>query len=58
MVIIIEQKNKFNNKLKNERQYDEIIYLSPDGVKLNQKISNKLSLVKSIGQITELKLVT
>ena len=33
-------------KLKKERVYDEIIYLSPDGEKLNQNSSNSLSLSK------------
>ena len=42
MVMMIEPIDKCINKLKNERHYDEIIYLSPDGEKLNQKISNKL----------------
>ena len=30
--------------LKKERNYDEIIYLTPDGELLNQKIANQLSL--------------
>lgn len=48
MVMMIEPIHKCINKLKKERHYDEIIYLSPDGEKLNQKISNKLSLVRNI----------
>ena len=35
-------------KLKKERVYDEIIYLSPDGEKLNQNSSNSLSLNKNM----------
>jgi tRNA (guanine37-N1)-methyltransferase len=35
-------------KLKKERVYDEIIYLSPDGEKLNQNSSNSLSLSKNM----------
>ena len=46
--MMIEPIHKCINKLKKERHYDEIIYLSPDGEKLNQKISNKLSLVRNI----------
>lgn len=30
--------------LQNERSYDEIIYMAPDGQQLNQNLSNKLSL--------------
>ncbi len=36
------------DKLKSERTYDEIIYMTPDGVVLDQKISNQLSLGKTI----------
>jgi tRNA (guanine37-N1)-methyltransferase len=35
-------------KLKQEREYDEIIYLTPDGETLNQSISNSLSLKENI----------
>jgi tRNA (guanine37-N1)-methyltransferase len=35
-------------KLKSEREYDEIIYTSPDGEKFNQKLANQLSLLKNI----------
>lgn len=35
-------------KLKSEREYDEIIYMSADGERLNQNISNELSLKKNI----------
>ena len=35
-------------KLKIERDYDEIIYLSPDGETLNQQICNTLSTYKNI----------
>lgn len=31
------------NKLKSERDYDEIIFMTPDGVTLNQGIANELS---------------
>jgi len=36
------------NALKKERDYDEVIYTSPDGELLNQKTSNSLSLLKNI----------
>ena len=35
-------------KLQGERNYDEIIYMSPDGERLTQEISNELSLKKNI----------
>ena len=48
MVLMIEPIDKCISKLKNERQYDEVIYLSPDGEKLNQSIANKFSLFNNI----------
>jgi len=48
MVMMIEPIDRCISKLKKERDYDEIIYLSPDGEKLNQKISNSISLLKNI----------
>ena len=48
MVLMIEPIDKCISKLKNERQYDEVIYLSPDGEKLNQSISNKFSLFNNL----------
>lgn len=35
-------------QLMNERTYDEIIYTSPDGVRLDQALCNRLSLKKNI----------
>ena len=35
-------------KLKSERNYDQIIYMSPDGEKLNQSIANKFSLYTNL----------
>ncbi|OOQ60452.1 tRNA (guanosine(37)-N1)-methyltransferase TrmD [Mucilaginibacter pedocola] len=35
-------------KLKSEREYDEIIFMSPDGETLNQKIANQLSIKGNI----------
>ncbi len=44
MIMMIEPVFKAINKLKCERDYDEIIYTSPDGEKFNQKLANRLSL--------------
>lgn len=35
-------------KLKSEREYDEVIYTSPDGETFNQRTANSLSLYKNI----------
>ena len=48
MVMLIEPIDKCISKLKSERDYDEIIYMTPDGSKLNQSISNKLSCMTNI----------
>ncbi|MFN0048166.1 MAG: tRNA (guanosine(37)-N1)-methyltransferase TrmD [Cytophagales bacterium] len=44
MVMMVEPIFKCIEKLKSERQYDEVIYMSPDGELLNQKMANQLSL--------------
>ena len=43
MVLCIQPIDDCISKLKTERDYDEIIYLSPDGTTLNQEICNTLS---------------
>ncbi|WP_304344476.1 tRNA (guanosine(37)-N1)-methyltransferase TrmD [Chryseobacterium koreense] len=43
MVMMCEPLDHCISKLKSERNYDEIIYLTPDGETLNQKIANTLS---------------
>lgn len=48
MVMSIEPINSCIKKLKQERDYDEIIYMAPDGEEFSQKIANQLSLVKNI----------
>jgi len=48
MVMMIEPVYKAIEKLKTEREYDEIIYTSPDGVKFTQKTANQLSLKNNI----------
>ncbi|ATA73757.1 tRNA (guanosine(37)-N1)-methyltransferase TrmD [Capnocytophaga sp. H4358] len=48
MVLMIEPIDKCISALKAERSYDEIIYMTPDGETLNQKIANRLSLYENI----------
>ena len=48
MVMMPEPLAKAIEELKSERKYDEIIYLTPDGERLNQKIANQLSLKESL----------
>jgi tRNA (guanine37-N1)-methyltransferase len=48
MVMMIEPVALCIDKLKSEREYDEVIYTSPDGVLLNQKNANSLSLLNNI----------
>jgi len=36
------------SELKSQREYDEVIYLTPDGETLNQRISNTLSIQKNL----------
>lgn len=48
MVMMVEPLDKCISELKEQREYDEIIYLTPDGVTLNQKIANTLSIKKNL----------
>lgn len=48
MVMMIEPIDKCISKLKSEREYQEIIYMTPDGERLNQKMANRLSLQENI----------
>ena len=48
MVMMIEPIAACINDLKSKRNYDETIYLSPDGELLNQQLSNKLTLCSNI----------
>lgn len=48
MVMMIEPVEKMIEELKAEREYDEVIYMSPDGEVLDQGISNELSLKENI----------
>ena len=48
MVMSIEPIASCIEKLKGERSYDEIIYMTPDGEILEQGLSNQLSLLENI----------
>ena len=48
MVLMIEPIDKCISKLKEERTYDEVIYMTPDASTLNQKTANTLSLKENI----------
>ncbi|MEO8146835.1 MAG: tRNA (guanosine(37)-N1)-methyltransferase TrmD [Bacteroidia bacterium] len=48
MVMMIEPIDNCITDLKSRNDYDEVIYLSPDGELLNQSIANELSLKKNI----------
>lgn len=48
MVLMIEPIDLCISKLKSERTYDDIIYMSPDGETFNQPMANKMSLAKNL----------
>ncbi|RNC89816.1 MAG: tRNA (guanosine(37)-N1)-methyltransferase TrmD [Allomuricauda sp.] len=48
MVLMVEPIDKCISALKAERDYDEIIYMTPDGVTLNQQSANELSIKQNI----------
>ena len=48
MVMTIQPIADCIDKLKAERDYDEIIYMTPDGDTLNQKMANSLSLLNNV----------
>ncbi|MCH5173149.1 MAG: tRNA (guanosine(37)-N1)-methyltransferase TrmD [Bacteroidales bacterium] len=48
MVIKVEPVWHMMEELKSEREYDEVIYMSPDGERLDQAIANELSLKGNI----------
>lgn len=48
MVLQIEPVDRIITHLRNERNYDEIIYTSPDGEKFNQGLANQLSLKQNL----------
>jgi len=48
MVMMVEPIDKCISDLKSQRNYDEVIYMSPDGDRFNQKTANALSLKENI----------
>ncbi|MBP6624731.1 MAG: tRNA (guanosine(37)-N1)-methyltransferase TrmD [Chitinophagaceae bacterium] len=48
MVIMCEPLASVLDKLKAERNYNEIIYLTPDGITFQQRMANKLSLTENL----------
>lgn len=48
MVLMIEPIDRCISNLKSERDYEEVIYMTPDGETLNQKIANSISLKGNI----------
>jgi tRNA (guanine37-N1)-methyltransferase len=48
MVMMIEPIDRCLRELKSRRLYDEIIYMSPDGERLNQSLANQLSLKSNL----------
>ena len=48
MVLMVEPVYRMIEELKGERDYDEIIYMSPDGERFDQNMANELSLKENI----------
>jgi tRNA (guanine37-N1)-methyltransferase len=48
MVMQIEPIDRIITALKSEREYDEVIYTSPDGEKFDQKMANNLSMSRNL----------
>lgn len=48
MVMMVEPVANCIEKLQAERSYDEVIFLTPDGEYLNQKMCNQLSLLSNL----------
>jgi tRNA (guanine37-N1)-methyltransferase len=48
MVMMVEPIDLCISKLKAEREYDEVIYMTPDGETLNQGMANRMSLLENI----------
>ncbi len=48
MVMQVEPIDRIISKLKSERNYDEIIYTSPDGETFDQPMANSLSLCQNL----------
>ena len=48
MVLMIEPIDRCISGLKAERNYDEVIYMTPDGTTLDQRMANSLSLLNNV----------
>ena len=48
MVMTIQPIDACISKLKSQRDYDEVIYMTPDGEQLNQQVCNKLSSITNM----------
>ena len=48
MVMMVEPVYRMIEELRSERDYDEVIYMAPDGEILTQAVSNELSLKENI----------
>lgn len=48
MVMTLQPIDDCITKLKSERDYDEVIYMTPDGATLNQKMANNMSMLRNI----------
>ena len=48
MVMQIEPIDRVITHLKSQREYDEVIYTSPDGETFNQKMANSMSMLQNI----------
>ena len=48
MVLMMEPIDKCIADLKTQRQYDEVIYMTPDGETLHQAMANEISLKKNL----------
>lgn len=48
MVLMIEPIDKCISELKSQRNYDEVIYMTPDGETFNQKTANRMSLCENL----------
>jgi len=48
MIMTVEPLDICISELKSQRDYDEIIYLTPEGETLNQRIANTLSIKKNL----------
>ncbi|HMN32213.1 MAG TPA: tRNA (guanosine(37)-N1)-methyltransferase TrmD [Chitinophagaceae bacterium] len=48
MVLMCEPLSKIIEELKSQREYDEVIYMTPDGVQYKQDMANNLSLKNNL----------